>query len=289
MYDTTAYFNKLWVIESLPQGDLRTGKLLVEGPLVLAASAHNNFKVEFRTPVTRKDFYSVLDEILVDTNTTDSLPMIHIECHGSETGIVVASKEAVEWDGLRKQFIRINESTGLNLVVVMAACYGAHILRMATEMDRAPFWAAIGAEKEVTARHVETAFKAFYQKFFETLSGDQALTALNHQDPKRTYQFISAEGFFLRAYRNYYNMACRGKGKTERVESLLTQALDNPVVRQRFGITRVRNFIKSYFRNDAKDFEEFKSRYFMFDLFPENNRRFTITHEQVLAKWHSER
>lgn len=288
MSDTTAYFNKLWVIESLPQGDLRTGKWLVEGPLVLPLSVHNNLEVEFRTPETCREFYSVLDEIFVDTNTTDSLPMIHIECHGSETGIEVASKEVVEWDGVRKQFIRINEATGLNLVVVMAACYGVHILRMAIQMDRAPFWAAIGAEKEVTAGHVESAFKAFYETFFETLSGDQALAALNHQDSERTYHFISAEGFFLRSYCNYYKMACRGKGKKERVESLLTRALENPAVRQKFGITGARNFIKSYFSNDAKDFEEFKSRYFMFDFYPENKKRFTITHEQALANLHGE-
>jgi hypothetical protein len=289
MSDTTTYFNKLWVIESLPQGDLKTGKALFEGPLASPSSTHTNLEVIYRTPETLKDFYSVLDEIYIDTSTTQSLPMIHIESHGSEVGIELASKEVVHWDDVRKQFIRINISTGLNLVVVMAACHGAHILRMAIEMDRAPFLAAIGTEKEVTAGHVELAFKAFYETFFETLSGDQALTALNQHDFERTYRFIDAEDFFLSAYRSYYKSSCRGKGKKVWTEDLLTKALRNPAVSKKYGVTGARKLIKFSLSNEAQDFEQFKSGYFMFDLFPDNKKRFTTNYEQAVGGLNGER
>lgn len=76
-------------------------------------------------------FYEVLDKIYIDSKTSGTLPMVHLECHGSETDIELTSTEIINWDDVREKFIHINIASGLNLIVVMAACYGAHILRMA--------------------------------------------------------------------------------------------------------------------------------------------------------------
>jgi hypothetical protein len=92
--------------------------------------------------------------------------MIHFECHGCPDGLGVANKELITWDDLRKPLIEINRICRLNLLIVLAACNGAHLMKVATKMDRAPFWAIIGPEVEVTAGGCREKFWRVLQDFF---------------------------------------------------------------------------------------------------------------------------
>jgi putative intracellular protease/amidase len=277
-----ALFQKIWIVESLPDGDLKTGRRLMEGPLVQAPVLQPDLEIEFRTPNSRDDFLAVLDAIEGECVTLGRLPMLHLDCHGCEDGLQMASGELVQWNEIRGAFIKINEASRFNFIVILAACHGANVLAMATQLDRAPFWAAIAPEEEVTAGHVDQAFGAFYSELLRSLSGDAAIAALNHQDQGRVYHFISAEGFFKRAFRNYYNDFCRGEGREVRIAKLLEQVMANANVAQNLGEARARSMIEAHIDNTRADFEKWRRRYFMVEQFPEIEQRVHITYEDVV-------
>jgi len=279
---TVALFQKVWVVESLPDGELKTGRALVEGNLTEATRRFPDLEVSFEKPSNREEFLSVLDRVCAECVAIGKFPLLHIECHGCPDGLQMASGEVVNWSEIREQFISINSACRLNLVVVLAACYGADVLNLATKLDRAPFWAAIAPEKEVNAGHVQAGFEAFYGEFFKELNGDAAIAALNHQDADRVYHFFSIRRFFLKAYREYYSMACRGKGQRDRVEDLVSQAMRNPHIADNVGVAKVRQLVKEQLGRHKEDFERMVHSYFMIDLYPENADRFRLDFNEVI-------
>lgn len=283
--DSGSLFNKLWVIESLPAGDPKTGTHLVDNQLKDAKLAQPDLEVAFEQPDSKKSLIKVLEAIRDEARDSNKYPMIHFECHGCEDGLGTANGELVAWDDLREILIEINQACRLNLVVVLAACNGAHLIKVATKLDIAPFWAVIGPEVEVMADAVQRDFGAFYSKFFETLDGDIAIYELNQgvTDSSRQYHFLSAAGLFIRAYTKYYNTYCTGKGRRKRVENLVTQALENVAVKKR-GVNWARKAVKNGLRNEEQHFNKMRTRFFLIDQFPENEVRFPLLYQEVLDK-----
>jgi len=275
-------FNKLWVIESLPSGELRTGKNLFDNQLDKAKQVQNDLVVEFAEPITKAELFEVLEKIRSEA-VSGIYPMLHFECHGCEDGLGTASGELVEWDEIREILIEINRSTKLNLMIIIAACNGAHLIKVSTKLDAAPFWAIIGPEVEVTAGHIQDNFGRFYESFFSDLDGDKAINILNegaaHSD--RTFHFLSAAGLFSRAYRTYYKSHCVGKGKKERIEQLVTEAMKNPDVKIR-GVSWARQQVKQGLACEDQHFEKLRKRFFFIDQFPENDERFPLSREQIV-------
>lgn len=150
-------------------------------------------------------------------------------------------------------------------------------------MDRAPFLTIIGPETEITAGEAQKDFTAFYNSFFQNLDGDTAMNALNggveRQD--RKYHFLSAQRLFSRAYCTYYKSHCIGKGRRERIEALVTEAMKNPDVKRK-GITWLRNKIKAGLAVKDEHFEKLKNRYFFCDCFPENVSRFPLNRDEII-------
>ena len=275
-------FTKLWVIESLPDGELKTGKNLVENQLEDTNKAQPNLKVAFEQPVTKSELFEILEKIKNESSSGE-YPMIHFECHGCEDGLGVASGELVEWDELREYFIDINRSCQLNLMIVVAACNGAHLIKVSTKLDAAPFWAIIGPEKEVIAGDIQDNFGDFYKTFFNDLDGDKAIEVLNQGKlgRDRKYHFLSAEKLFSRAYLTYYKSHCIGKGKRERIESLTSQAMQNPEVKER-GVKWARDQVKKGLCEEDNHFEKLKKRFFFINKYPENANRFKISREDIV-------
>lgn len=281
--DSSSHFNKLWVIESLKEGELQTGTNLINNQLSIAKLNHPDLKIVLEKPITKSDFINVLAGIRTEVCVNSDYPMLHIECHGCPDGLGVASGELVEWDELREVLIEINRACKLNLVIVLAACNGAHLINVSLKMDRAPFWAIIGPENEVKAGDVEKDFGAFYSTFFESLDGDAAVDALNSgvERKERKYHFLSAPGLFSKAYTKYYKSHCIGKGRQKRIEDLTTQAMNHPEIKKH-GVTLARAKIKEGLASKDDHFLKLKKRYFFIDCFPENAGRFTISREEII-------
>jgi hypothetical protein len=215
MVDAATFFDTLWIIESVRSDELKTGRLLYE--TVSDDARNSKLKVHFERPTSTSEILAALDRVRIH----QSHPMLHFECHGSPSGLQAADGGLISWSELRKPLITINEGCGLNLVVVMASCNGSHLIKTATRLDKAPFWAVIGPDEEVTAGQCERDFTRFYQEFFRSFDGDKAIAALNENStacchPEPLYRFVNAESIFIRAFAKYYQNHCRGAGKRRR-------------------------------------------------------------------------
>lgn len=284
---STNSFNKLWIIESLKNGELKTGTRLFEDLFPKIQKQYPVLTVVHVQPTSKPDLLRCLDDIYRDVAEHKNFPLIHFECHGCEEGLEVASRELVKWNEIREALIKINFACELNLLVVVAACKGAYLVNVATQLDRAPFYAMVGSKEEMNAGEVQADFLVFYEAFFRTLSGNVAIRSLNEQAARtnRSYYFIGSEIIFLRAFRTYHQTHCIGRAKQERIEALLTKSLQDPNVRAR-GVNWARSQAKKWFRMEQKpEFDKMKARFFGLQEYPQNAERFTVNYDHVCREW----
>jgi hypothetical protein len=278
-------FNKIWIIESLRDGDLKTGTRLVEDRLSIAQSRYENLEVAHRRPTSTTELMKDLETIRDEALFQGIYPFIHFDCHGDANGLQTTNGDHVTWEELRRILIQINHACRCNLVILIAACNGINLIKCCTKLDRAPFYAAIGPETEVKAGKIERDLQAFYSKFFEDLNGDDAVRALNDgkEGSERTYHFRSACGIFASAYRKYYDDYCVGKGLVARKEQLLTTSLESPGAKKR-ELRDIRKLIKVALSTEEQHFTEMRDRFFFVDKFPENKERFNLSLSDVLQQ-----
>lgn len=282
-------FNQLWIIESLPENDLKTGTHLFNNHLKNLTSVYPDLKIIFEQPYSKIEFIDLLKKIRDDAQSNGNFPMIHFECHGCKDGLGTANNEFLAWDDLRQILIEINQACKLNLVITLAACNGAYLIKVVTKLDKAPFSAIIGSEKELFDVDIQKDFASFYSKFFEELNGDKAILELNRgvTDSTREYRFISADTIFLNAYKNYYNSHCIGDGLNQRIETLVTQALGNDDIKIR-GKEWVRKMVVETLENDKeKHFQKQKINFFLIDIYPDNDLRFPYSYSDIVKKCES--
>jgi len=215
---------------------------------------------------------------------TGTYPMIHFECHGGPEGLQLGNNEVIKWEDLRDSLIGINLASKLNLVIVVAACNGIHLIKVSTQLDRAPYWAVIGPTKEVMELDVKRDFGEFYRTLFEGFNGDDAVLALNRgvTGSDRPYQFRTSVGLFKRAYIEYHKKNCIGKGKRVRVENLVTAAMGDTSCKT-LGVREVRKRIKEGLAKEDEHFEKMKNKFFFIDLYSENGARFPITYNDIIS------
>lgn len=154
-------------------------------------------------------------------------PILHIESHGCSEGIATASDELIYWQELKPYLCTLNELSRLNLLVVMAACNGMDLAKVILPMDRAPVWAIIGPPNPVKAGRVIDGFKAFYNKFFQTYDGKEALNDLNSSPDVKDWDFafINAEFFFMHVYKNYIDSLCTETALVERSKKMVRELI----------------------------------------------------------------
>jgi hypothetical protein len=65
------------------------------------------------------------------------------------------------------------------------------------------------------------------------MSGDEAVNALNKgvSVSDHVYHFRTSQALFKRAYLNYHQTRCVGKGKKTRLEALISEAMKDPATR----------------------------------------------------------
>jgi len=229
------------------------------------------------TPVgTKRQFFQTLQAIAEEARLYSRIPILHIEAHGCDKGIEVTSGEFIEWAELKDALAEINAITGLNLLVLMSACGGAHLLSIIQPADRAPVYAMIGPHRVVKAWEIETGSLAFYRTLFEKADGIAAWQAMNDaiNPHSRTFSLFPAEYWFREAYRRFQKELCSEQALSQRENSFLPPTdVPREIVEQR------RQLFRAYIRDFPARFAEFKSHFFFCDLYPDNVTRFTISFE----------
>ena len=82
-YNTSVSFDSVIVIESLQEGDLRSGRELFDGTIAPASHADPGLLGELHTPADRTDFFAVLASVKKMAQDFGRSPVIHLEMHGN--------------------------------------------------------------------------------------------------------------------------------------------------------------------------------------------------------------
>src|SRR5207253_2783325 len=126
-------------------------------------------------------------------------PILHIETHGNPDGIELTSGEFLRWAEFRQEFIAINVASNINLLIVLAACNGAHLLEIIQPTDRAPVRAIIGPNRVLYPAEVKKGTLALYRTLFKTKNLVSAFDEMNEAvaSDQKTFLLHTAETIFL--------------------------------------------------------------------------------------------
>lgn len=274
-HDTLAA-DRLWIIESPRQGAETTGQRLYE------TMRESGRDAAYEAPVFASEMLGLLRDI-GQTAGEGFSPILHFECGGSPEGLHVANGECIRWDDLRTALVAINEACGVNLVVVLAACTGAYLIKAATCLGRAPFVALIAPGTEETPSSDRADFGAFYAALFALADVGRAVATLNtgEQDSTRRYQLLSAERLFLLAFTKDSPRILSNEGQKATANQILTRMMQFPSLSKRTK-TALRSRIAAGIIEEEQLFEAEKRRFFFLDRFPDMAGRFGVAYADFL-------
>lgn len=269
-------FDSIVIIESLREEDRKTGTSLHRNLAPLASS--RGVSLAHHTVQTAEELIRVVEQVTRDVASKSSRPVLHIEVHGSEDAIRLASGEVLAWEDLRSSLTALNVATRLNLLVVLAACSGAHLARVIHPTQRAPVWAVIGPTIKVFDGDLERQVLQFYRAFLKSLDGRVALEALNDaaQLGEWKYTIMSAQYLFRQAFGRYVSKYCTPDTSARRAKEIAERARGGLTTSPELDLA-VEGVIASRIQDPSWQLEKFKRHFFMYDLFPENKNRFSFS------------
>jgi hypothetical protein len=174
------YFNKVFVIESLPVYESRIGKNLHDDTIRPRTWQHSVLKSEYIYVSDADELFQVLTKIEAQVAESLMLPYIHFEMHGSMQGLHL-QQNVVTWHEVTAYLRNINIATRNNLMLSFATCYGNEIHKLVDFNDRAPFFGFIAPTSLVSITTVKNGFDIFFTKLFTGQGFRDAYDALNDE------------------------------------------------------------------------------------------------------------
>jgi len=267
-------FTDIVIIESLKSDEIHTGQFLCE--YLAGLQVAKSLSILYKKCDTKNQFLKLLTALHSRVKNEGSFPLLHIECHGCEAGIVLANDELITWEELKPVLTDINVATQCNLMVVMATCHGALLGEILEPIERAPCWGILGPTEEVSVSDLMGTYRTFYFTLLSSLDGDVALKALFASNVRESgYFFMTALGLFKKAYSGYLANECTDSAYWNRSKRLQNELIKKSVKKSRQDIVRE---LKS---TEKDSFEKYKNKFFMCDLYPENLKRFQLEYSEI--------
>lgn len=271
--------NAVVILDAIPDGELNTAKRLKEDLEDLANFIVNGLRVRYARVETLDSLEAFLSDVLCEIHETNLLPLLHLEGHGltNEDDFVLLDGKHCTWSELKELITPLNIATGLNLILVMATCYGGSFAKAILTIDRAPVWGLIGPKHSISAGQIQCDFGAFYRIFFETSSGSKAIDVLTANASRGLYYMTSAEWFFYDVWKGYKKNLCSKKMIRKRAQDMYkkSKAMNLPKTP---SIGQLKRMIT---KDEKSFFEKYRDKYFMYDLYSHNRSRFHVTYEEA--------
>lgn len=188
----------LVIIESLKENDKQTGTILHDETIKYKKFIESNLSSYLYRIKTREELFQTLNEIIEKIKNDKLFPILHLEMHGFENGIQLASNEIVRWDELMEFFREINILLSNELVIMMSMCMGVSIISYIDPSKRAPFRAIIGTTREIDEIELLIGCVTFYDNYFFSFDPIKSLELMNTEidTEKPTFHLLSSERCF---------------------------------------------------------------------------------------------
>lgn len=275
----TFSFNKIYVIESLPEGHRRTGKELYDDLLRYQELKYPLLKVVPCWIKSKSEWDTLMNQIAEDCEQNGSHAILHLEIHGEchGQGLVMGNGDFLTYDYIRPQLERINIASHCNLFLTLAVCKGLYITSINRLSKPMPFCGILGSIDDIYEHDIVIRFNEFYDEFFTSFELAKAYKRLQEANPDlpSTYRFDHADMLFCREYQRYINNKCNKDVIKERaLEAAKDDRLLLPTrqLRRKFQ----RDFEAQEKKTREMYFLDAARNFFMLDDFPENKERFEV-------------
>lgn len=244
---------------------------------------------------SRSDLKKAINHIKNSCQTEHTMPYIHVECHGNESGLKLTSKATIKWNDFANQLVAINIACRNNLIVSLATCYGGQIVNTLlkglapnNKKIRTPFFGMIGPSSEIKYGEVEPGYEDFFRVLIEDRDVLSAYEELKkHLSESKGYITNSCETIFERLVHDYLELHVKSNEGKDLLHAKITNL--KKVFQDKNG--RMPNdselpMLDAIVRGENlyfKLFDEIRRIYFMIDLYPENDKRFIKVKE--IDKW----
>lgn len=271
-------FNKLYIIQSLADGDREIGAEMEAD--INTWAGRNGIKIQaVLYPVNTKDEWEAAwNGIYTSISDCGIIPIIHLVMHGNEkyVGLKKGNAGLIPLSELFEKARKANELSKNNIFMSMAVCEGFNLIRDITVSQHMPFCGVLASEDKLLIDEALFNFSLFYKEFFTTLNLDAAKQILQDKgkNPK-LYKICKPEEVFMNAMAGYLYRESRDEKIEERAESLAKQGgidISDPTIRAKF-IEDVRKIVPVA---DEEYYQKFVDTFFMFDVYPEIRNRFSI-------------
>ncbi|MHA8103939.1 hypothetical protein [Aquirufa nivalisilvae] len=199
-------FDKIYIIESLPDGEKPTGSQLYVETIVRKTDQLNlPIKHQLITVSTKIEFFDILNSIAEEVEINCYHPIIHFEIHGDEIGFELKSGEEVKWEDLTEVLRKINLKTQNNTFLTLATCFGIYIYKTIKPNYPSPFWGTISPKGKINPSKALAGFQSFFEVLLETGDLNKSVDTLNdeYEESGTTFYFRNSLYSFDLAYRNY--------------------------------------------------------------------------------------
>ena len=273
-FSTEQTYSKIYVCEALQDDEPSTGMKLARDTLKLLCDM-KEICMDARKVSDKGQFMAFMNRVELQTREKGVFPIIHLEIHGDKSGLSLPSKEGIKWDEFSDICRAINVHCSNNLLVVLAVCHGYHSVLQATITKLTPFCSLIGPTETVDNMQIEKDFPKFYKTLFNSKNLDLAFSTFSEP-----YQLYRCEKLFADGLVEYINKHCRGRGRQERVEELLTKVKQSPSGRN-LSTGDARKLIKELIKPDIDKLDIYRTKFLMADD-PKNKGRFTATVDELI-------
>lgn len=276
------HFNRIVIVQSLGKDEFHTGKKLNDDLEILNQAHDLGLDIELHDVETKKELLDLLSRLTKEARQIESFPILHLEIHGSndKKGLVLASGEFVGWQELKNPLVNLNIVTKNNLFIVLAVCHGAYLLELFLPTDRSPCWGMIGPESQISAGNLLQSYSVFYEELLKTGDGNKAVKLLNGKVQKEgtDYYFTTAERHFIQVFKMYSNNPdlCSPKALRERARKVRKE-----IKKSKSEVVPSVGALIRQFNKKSIQFDEYKQRFLMLDMYPENKERFTIEYADI--------
>lgn len=273
--------NSVAILDAIPEGELNTARRLREDLRDISSNFAYDLQVRYVRVDTITDLEAGISSLLIEARTNALQPWLHLEGHGlvDESGFQLANGSHCSWNQLKEIIAPLNVATGLNLILILATCFGGSFASAIQTIDRAPVLGLIGPTRDVTAGLLESGFPAFYRTFFELSSLKKAIEALNVSAPKNLYHRTSAERFFYDVWASYKRTFCTKQEVENRARRMYREVKSQGLPRTP-SVGQLKRLIGS---KEKSIFEKYRDIYFMYDIYESNRTRFPVTYDEVEA------
>ncbi len=288
-------FNKIYVVESLPSNERKTGRDLNDDTISNVILDINNRKElgislhsEYHAVSTKDEFDNTMKHILNETIQNNIRPVIHFEIHGSKNGLSLSDGVQfvyeINWNEIYDLLLPINIAANFNLFITLAVCHGAHLIRSWSPTQPPPFCGFIGAVQSITQRVLSEGFSLFYAQLISGISTKTAIDNLNCVAEKDGILFLTTSAlnvviyFLKKAFTIDMNNVvdgCLAKQPQHILES----------IKIRVGEHNIKEYVsKCVYTTETKEryIQKVLSNTFLWDQFPENKIRFNITYDEMI-------